>query len=202
MGAALAGARILHILYENFSYYRENPLKIFYLWEGGFVFYGGMILALVATFAYLHFIRAPKKSLYFDTFAPVLSFAYGFGRVGCFLAGCCYGKVCAYPWSVGGRHPTQLYALIWEVGTIMLLLGLENIEFSKRPRFLRRSGDIFILWLALHSLGRLMMESFRDDFRGDQIFGYSVSTVLSLTLLCIACIFLIKPRANRMFASL
>jgi phosphatidylglycerol:prolipoprotein diacylglycerol transferase len=186
MGSSLAGARLMHILYENFAYYRENPIKIFYLWEGGFIFYGGMVLALMVSFAYLRLIHAPKKGPYFDTFAPVLSFAYGFGRMGCFFAGCCYGKACEYPWSVAGRHPTQLYALFWEVGTLMLLLGLEKIPLVKRPRLFNRSGDIFVLWLALHSLGRLIMESFRDDFRGDQVFGYSISTILSLFLLFIA----------------
>ncbi len=196
MLSSLVGARIMHILYENLSYYRENPLKVFYLWEGGFVFYGGMVLAVIASFAYLRIIRTPKKSLYFDTFAPVLSFAYGFGRIGCFFAGCCYGKICVYPWSVNGRHPTQLYALFWEIGTIMLLLGLEKVKFPERPRFLNRPGDVFILWLALHSVGRLMMESFRDDFRGDQVFGYSVSTILSLSLFLIAIGLLAHPFRN------
>lgn len=183
MLSSLFGARVFHVVYENFDYYGQNPVRIFYIWEGGFVFYGGMIMALIATFTYLRLIHAPKKGLYFDAFAPVLSFAYGFGRLGCFFAGCCYGETCDYPWAVGGRHPTQLYALLWEAGTIMLLLGLEKIEMKKRPKMLSHSGDLFILWLALHSVGRILMETYREDFRGEEILGLSISTVFSYGLL-------------------
>lgn len=186
MLSSLLGARIFHVIYENFDYYRQDPLKIFYLWEGGFVFFGGMILAFVATFTYLYLIRAPEKGLYFDAFAPVLSFAYGFGRIGCFFAGCCYGGACDYPWAINGRHPTQLYALFWEVGTIMLLLGIEKMELKKRPRLISRPGDLFVLWLILHSVGRILMETYREDFRGNNIFGFSVSTVFSFALLLIS----------------
>lgn len=186
MMSALFGARVFHVVYENFDYYQQNPVRIFYIWEGGFVFYGGMILAFIAALTYLKLIRAPQKGAYFDAFAPVLSFAYGFGRLGCFFAGCCYGEQCSYPWAVDGRHPTQLYALLWEVGTIMLLLGLEKIEFKKRPKLLSHSGDLFILWLILHSVGRILMETYREDFRGEQFMGLSISTVFSFALLIIS----------------
>jgi len=186
MLSALLGARIFHVLYENLDYYKEHPERVFYLWEGGFVFYGGMIFALIATVVYLRRIQAPQKGFYFDAFAPVLSFAYGFGRIGCFLAGCCYGRACDLPWAIDGKHPTQLYALFWEAGTILLLLGLEKVDLKKRPKMLSRPGDIFILWLGLHSIGRLLMETYRDDFRGESVFGLSISTVFSWGLLIIA----------------
>jgi phosphatidylglycerol:prolipoprotein diacylglycerol transferase len=183
MLSALLGARLFHAVYENFDFYRQYPVRFFYLWEGGFVFYGGMILAFIAAFAYLHFIRAPQKGDYFDTFAPVLSFTYGFGRIGCFLAGCCYGQSCDLPWAIDHRHPTQLYATFWEIGAILLLLGLEKIDRKKRPKMLSRPGDLFILWLFLHAAGRILMEHYREDFRGEEIFGLSISTVFSFALL-------------------
>ncbi|WP_413288978.1 prolipoprotein diacylglyceryl transferase [Bdellovibrio sp. HCB337] len=186
MASSLLGARLMHIVYENPAYYLENPVKIFYLWEGGFVFYGGMILALVATILYLKMTEPEEPGFYYDVFAPVLSFAYGFGRIGCFLAGCCFGKSCDYPWAIDLRHPTQLYALFWELGAIMILLGIEKKDKRQRPGFLKRPGDLFILWLALHAVGRMFMESFRNDFRGDNIAGFSVSTVLSFILLVVA----------------
>ncbi|MGZ3742498.1 MAG: prolipoprotein diacylglyceryl transferase [Pseudobdellovibrionaceae bacterium] len=194
MVSSLFGARLMHVLYENFSYYRENPVKIFYLWQGGFVFFGGMILALTASYFYLQIMNVKSKSAYFDAFAPVLAFAYGFGRLGCFFGGCCYGRSCEFSWAVEGRHPTQLYALFWEVGTLMILLGIEKIQFSKRPQFLNRSGDIFILWLLFHSMGRLIMENFRDDFRGDQVWGSSISTIFSLILIFISASLLMFRR--------
>lgn len=202
MVSSLVGARAFHVVYENLDYYQANPLKIIYLWEGGFVFYGGMILALIATFAYLHFIHAKDRGAYFDAFAPVLSFAYGFGRVGCFFAGCCYGRACDYPWAVNGRHPTQLYALFWECGTILVLLGIEKVSRKDRPKFLSRSGDLFILWLALHSVGRILMESYRDDFRGESLWGFSISTVCSAGLFVIAIALLCGfARSRRLFRS-
>lgn len=190
MLSSIVGARLFHVVYENLDFYKEHPFRMFYLWEGGFVFYGGMVLAFIATFTYLRAIRAPQKALYFDTFAPVLSFAYGFGRIGCFLAGCCFGRACDYAWAIDGKHPTQLYALLWEAGTILLLLGIEKIDLKKRPVFLSRPGDLFILWLVLHSLGRVLMESYREDFRGANVFGLSVSTVLSLVLIVISLVLL------------
>lgn len=185
MVSAFLGGRLMHVFYENFSFYRANPFRIFYIWEGGFVYYGGMVLATCTALIYLHLIHAPKKGDYFDTFAPVLAFTYGFGRIGCFLAGCCYGKTCDYAWAVAQRHPTQLYAFLWEGGTILLLLGLEKVKRSRRPFFLSRAGDLFLFWLVLHALGRLLMESFREDFRGEQILGLSVSSLVSLLLLVI-----------------
>jgi phosphatidylglycerol:prolipoprotein diacylglycerol transferase len=194
MVASFIGARLMHVLYENLSYYAQDPVKIFYFWEGGFVYFGGMILALIAALFYLRNVKAPKPGLYFDAFAPVLSFAYGFGRIGCFLAGCCFGKECFLPWAVNQKHPTQLYALLWEVGAIFILLGLEKKDPSKRMKFLNRPGDLFVLWLALHATGRLIMEFFREDFRGDPVLGLSISSLLSLVLLIVSLSLLIGNR--------
>ncbi len=190
MLSALLGARAFHVIYENFDFYRQYPVRIFYLWEGGFVFYGGMIFAFIATFIYLHLIHAPQKGDYFDAFAPVLSFTYGFGRIGCFMAGCCYGTSCDLPWAVAHRHPTQLYATFWEIGVILLLLGLEKKPRNERLKALSRPGDLFILWLFLHAIGRILMEHYREDFRGEQILGLSVSTVFSFGLLLVSVILL------------
>lgn len=191
MVSGVVGARAMHVLYENFAYYKGHPWRVFYFWEGGFVYYGGMIAAFLAAVVYLRLrVPASLRGRYFDAFAPVLSFVSGFGRIGCFLAGCCYGESCEYPWAVHQRHPTQLYALFWETAVIFFLLGVERTPPSQRPALLRRPGDLFLLWLALHALGRMIMESFRGDFRGNLIWGFSVSTVLSSLLLLSSVIFL------------
>jgi phosphatidylglycerol:prolipoprotein diacylglycerol transferase len=184
MAASLVGARLFHVFYENPEHYAPAPEKVFYLWEGGFVFFGGAFTAFLAALAYLHFRKIEQGGDYFDAFAPVLAFTYGAGRIGCFLAGCCYGGYCDVPWAVNGRHPTQLYATFWELGTLLLLLGCEKKGLFKRP------GNLFILWVALHAVGRMMMESFRDDFRGAQLFGLSVSTVICIGLLGISLVLL------------
>lgn len=183
MAASLIGSRLLHVIFENPDYYLADPKKVFYLWDGGFVFFGGAFMAFAAAMVFFKVKHIQERGVYFDMFAPVLAFSYGIGRLGCFFAGCCYGERCDLPWAVAGRHPTQLYALFWELGVMMILLGVENIEASRRPALLQRSGDIFLLWVALHSAGRLLMESFRDDFRGESILGVSISSFFCLVLI-------------------
>lgn len=178
--SSFVGARLFHVLYENPEIYSANPWAIFYIWNGGFVFYGGALLAVICGL-FLIRRRAPHEALrYLDLFAPVGSLAYALGRWGCFFAGCCHGKFCDLPWAVAGRHPTQLYASFWELGTLSLLLAFEG-----SPR--KKSGQVFFLWISLHAVGRLMMEFFRDDFRGPNI-GLSVSSWISLALLAIGII--------------
>lgn len=194
MIAALVGSRLFHVFYENPEYYQNDPKKIFFLWDGGFVFFGGAFLAFFSAWVYFKVTRTENRGEYFDTFAPVLAFAYGFGRIGCFLAGCCYGGVCALPWAVNGRHPTQLYALLWESAALMILLGVEKVPRTERPIFLRRSGDLFVLWVALHTSGRLLMESYRDDFRGQTFAGLSISTLFCLLLLVAVILLFFRKR--------
>ncbi len=182
------GARLFHILFEFPSHYIKHPIEIFYFWQGGFVFYGGFLAAYACAFLYARKLKLTFW-LWHDTLAPVLAFGYAMGRMACFLVGCCYGKVCDLPWavplkqvhvttdhlSVVLRHPTQLYAVIIEFATLAFLLWYEK----KRPRL----GNVFLYWVGLHSLGRIIMEVFRDDPRGSTFFGLSLSTVISILLI-------------------
>lgn len=173
MISAFVGARLFHVLYENPEIYLQNPWAIFYFWNGGFVFYGGALL--VALTGWIFFRKRTKEPLaYFDLFTPVASLGYVIGRWACYLAGCCYGRYCSLPWAVKGRHPTQLYASFWELGVLLILLGLEK---KNQPK-----GRIFFLWILLHAIGRILMESFRDDFRGAEP-GLSISAWISLALI-------------------
>lgn len=174
--SGLIGGRLFHVLYETPEAYLQEPLKIFYLWQGGFVFYGGFILSALASIFYCYY----KKQDFFewaDFFAPLLAAGYIYGRIGCFLAGCCYGQSCDLPWAIEDRHPTQLYAVVTE---FILLLILLSEKKQMRPQ-----GVLFSTWVLGHAIGRLFMEPYRDDFRGQTIFGLSVSQVLSIGLLAI-----------------
>lgn len=186
MVTSLIGARLFHVFYENFEYYANDPLKVFYIWEGGFVYYGGALFSAFAAAIFLY-IKSPKNlEAYFDLFAPVMSLSYILGRSACLLTGCCFGKTCDLPWAISGRHPTQAYAMIFEVGALILILGLEKVPFSeRRPRFLAKPGAVFYVWLILHAFGRLIMEHFRDDFRGPD-FGLSISSWISVSLIALA----------------
>ena len=183
------GARLFHIFYENFDYYMLFPWDVFKIWQGGFVFYGGFIGALLACIAYAK-LRKIDFWEWADFYAPILAFGYGFGRLGCFLNGCCFGAECDLPWAIeftqaglptGLRHPTQLYATVWE---LVLTLPLLLYVF---PKFkFPRTGYIFLSWLLLHATGRFIMESFREDFRGGEIVGLSVSTWISIAIILVS----------------
>lgn len=173
------GARILHILFEQVDYYLSSPKKVFYFWEGGFVFMGGLFAAFFAVIIYFR-LRKHSFFIWADFFAPILALGYGGGRMACLLAGCCYGKVCLRPWKVTfvdglPRHPTQAYAMILELLLAALLFNLRRFKF--------KNGSIFSIWLIGHGLGRLVMENYRDDYRGILIQGLTVSTWLSFAVI-------------------
>jgi phosphatidylglycerol:prolipoprotein diacylglycerol transferase len=196
MISSFVGARFMHVFFEETEFYRDHPENIFKFWNGGFVYYGG---ALLSAFCSIYFLKKKCKSLlnnYLDLFTPVLSLAYGLGRLACLLAGCCYGKTCELPWALEGRHPTQAYASLWELGVLVILLKLESI--SRRPAqntFLRTKGSLFYLWLILHGIGRLIMENYREDFRGP-IWMMSISSWMSLAIILIGLFWFLKLRSK------
>jgi len=118
---ALVGSRLFHVIFERPLYYWHHPLEIFYLWHGGYVFFGGVLFAALGVW----WVRQQYKLsslIIFDIIAPFLALGEVFGRVGCFLAGCCHGKPTQLPWGITfsdpssfahplgvALHPTQLY---------------------------------------------------------------------------------------------
>lgn len=166
MIGGLVGARFLFIIY-HFHDYLSSPLwETLAIWKGGFVFYGGFLGGGLASYCVLT-RRGQPVGIWADFLTPLVSLGYALGRLACFLNGCCYGKLCSLPWAFQGRHPTQLYASLWELSLFILLL----IQEKKAQESSSSSpGDLFFLWLGGHALGRLVMEIFRDDFRGPVYF--------------------------------
>lgn len=187
------GGRLFHVLYEMPDFYFKQPEYILYFWNGGFVFFGGMIGSLLFAGVYC---RLKKVSFleWGDFFAPLIALGYGLGRGSCVLAGCCYGKFCALPWAITlswdpqklPRHPTQFYAIIWELLTFALLIFLERRREPNSEEEEAARGNIFFVWMLLHSIGRLIMERYRDDFRGAEYGGFSISSWISLALFAVA----------------
>lgn len=181
------GARVLHVFFEEPAYYAQDWSRVLAIWQGGFVFYGGFIGAVICSLIYL-FIKKENIGRWFDFYAPVLALGYGLGRISCLLAGCCYGKYCELPWAMTfafdstPRHPTQIYAVLFELFlfAILVLIERKKLLVKKSP------GILFFLWLSGHSYGRLMMEYFRDDFRGPQVLGLSISVWISLVLMSLS----------------
>jgi phosphatidylglycerol---prolipoprotein diacylglyceryl transferase len=165
------GGRAFHIFYENPQEFLQDPSRVWAFWRGGFVFYGALIGALVTSIFYCYY-KKKDFFLWADFFAPFLALGYSYGRVGCFLVGCCYGHYCDLPWAVEGRHPTQLYAVVSEFLLLLFLLS--------EKKMIRAKGLLFSWWIIGHTLGRLFMEPYRADFRGERILDLSISQFLSL----------------------
>ncbi len=174
-------ARLIFAVWEQPEFYMRHPLSILNIWEGGFVYFGGMIGSIALTAIYL---RKLKQSIWpwLDFFAPVLSLGYALGRLGCFWAGCCYGDICDLPWAMqfplvdaNFRHPTQLYATFCELLAFFVVFRLSNNIAKDAPATKDlRPGFVFACWLVLHGAGRLVMEFFRDDARGPVVLGLTL----------------------------
>jgi phosphatidylglycerol:prolipoprotein diacylglycerol transferase len=166
--AAIVGSRILFVLI-NFDLFRENPFRIINLWEGGLVFYGGFLLAAGVAIGYMRWHRLPILKL-FDLISPLIGLGLFFGRIGCFLAGCCYGKETSLPWGVTFTnpdslarlnvplHPTQLYDAFNGLFIFFFLSWLE-----RRKAF---DGQIISLFILIYSIARFLIEMLRGDPRG------------------------------------
>lgn len=190
--SAFVGARLLHVFYESLDYYQGDWLRVLYVWNGGFVFFGGLVGGFLGCTLFCAIRREPFW-FWADLAVVPISFGYAVGRLACFFNGCCFGKACDLSWGVymhgGYRHPTQLYATAYELVILAVLILMESR--------VRMAGLLFNTWLVLHAGGRVLMEYFRDDPRGDLIWGMSLGTVMSLGLGLFGLLNILLSRGHR-----
>lgn len=184
--AAIVSSRVFYVIVYWNDFYPNKLVDVFKLWEGGLVFYGGFIGAVIA--AYI-FVR--KYSLNFwkmsDILAPAIPFGHFLGRLGCFSAGCCHGRSCTLPWAVTFSnqdslaplniplHPTQLYESFTNLLIFIFILNYK--------RFKKFDGQVFLTYVVIYAVARSILETFRGDFRGAEIFGIlSTSQAVALVL--------------------
>lgn len=181
MISGFLGSRLLHILWEEPTYYWESPLRIFQIWQGGFVWYGGFLGGLGAIALALR--KDPERWRWLDLFSPMAAAGYAAGRFACVLTGCCFGRECHYLliWPLHYRFPTQILAVAWESAVAVLLIRIERITRERATPL--APGKLFLLWLLLHGIGRVLMEFFRDDLRGPALGPLSISMAVSLALI-------------------
>jgi phosphatidylglycerol:prolipoprotein diacylglycerol transferase len=181
------------------------------VWRGGLAYYGGFVFA--AAFG-LYFARKHRMGMWkvADLCAPWVAFGLALTRVGCFLNGCCYGKVTNVPWAVrfpigsivweaqhdahliGDHapalpvHPTQIYLSLLDFVTFVVLY----VAIRRRKRF---DGQVFAWLLILKGVFRSFVEIWRDDDRG-VLFGWlSTSQILSVPLVAFGIYLLMRHRA-------
>ena len=184
--AGFLGARMAHVVMERPDYYLENPIRFFYFWQGGLASYGDYVAIIFACFFYLKWRKLPILN-YMDIVALGFPVAIFFGRTGCLLGGCCFGKPTdffihltfhnpgATAYSIHpdiSLHATQIYLMAHQV---IVWLSLFYV-YCKRWRF---QGQLFFLMVLLYSVGRFLIEYFRgDDDRGLFFGGYFSSAQL------------------------
>lgn len=178
--ASLVGSRLLYVLTE-LPFFLANPLQIFVLWKGGLIFHGGLVLAVAVSILYMRRHQLPWRTT-FDAMAVGMPVGQIFGRTGCFMAGCCYGKPSDLPWAVTftdpetlcpiqeALHPSQLYEALLLVPVFGVLYWLRT-----RKRF---AGQLLLTYLFLAGGVRFFVEFFRHplDYRGPTLLWEMPST--------------------------
>ncbi|MDI6890116.1 MAG: prolipoprotein diacylglyceryl transferase [Thermodesulfovibrionales bacterium] len=199
--SAIIGSRLFFIL-MNAGYYLKNPLEILKIWEGGLVFYGGLILAIPTAVWYVK-----KNTLGVwntaDLFAPSIAIGHAMGRIGCFFAGCCYGKPSeGLPWAVTFTdsqslamtgvplHPTQLYESMGEFISFLLLVILRKYKSF--------NGQLFLTYILLYSVLRFIVEFYRGDVdRGFITSQLSLAQGISILMFLVAVAGLVILRQRK-----
>lgn len=189
LAGALIGTRLLFYL-VSIPQILETP-SILWNFKNGYVVYGGIIFGVL--FGYMYCKRKKVSFLqYFDLVMPSVSVAQGFGRIGCFFAGCCYGQQTDSWFHIIYTHssfapnnipliPTQLLS---SAGNF-IIAGILFWYDSKAEK----DGTVGALYMILYSIGRFIIEIFRNDFRGEWG-GWSTSQLISVFVLLLGILFM------------
>jgi phosphatidylglycerol:prolipoprotein diacylglycerol transferase len=200
--SALVGAKLM-LVAVDFNYYVSLPGELFSLVRAGGVFYGGLIAAVVVA---LWLVRRYGLSMWTtaDLFAPGIALGHVIGRLGCLLAGCCYGRPTDVAWGITFTdpvahenvgtplgiplHPTQLY----DAGAELLILILLLVTERRGRTF---PGRTFWLYILLYGISRFVVEIYRGDDRG-AVGMFSTSQFISIVAIPLAIAMLVWLRAR------
>jgi phosphatidylglycerol:prolipoprotein diacylglycerol transferase len=201
--AGLVGAKLL-LVAVDWRYFGRNPRELFSIFQSGGVFYGGLMGGILVAWWYARRYQLPGWATA-DVLAPGVVLGQAIGRLGCFSAGCCWGRATRVPWAVtftdvySARavgtpmdtplHPSQLYESLAAFLIFFFLLWL-----APRKRF---HGQVALVYVALYSAVRFGLEFLRGDpDRGAWLRGMvSTSQIFAIVLLIgIAVVF---PRLRK-----
>ena len=217
----LAGARLLHFTMAEPSTFFRNPLVFFKFWEGGFAFYGGVILAVLGSILYARACRMDWFKLA-DLTSPTVMLGLSIGRLGCFSAGCCHGRTCDLPADAFSLLPDgfsggALYLVSHQPFLVALVhggVGVHDVPFyptqlwesfwafllflvlSLRWKYRRFDGQVFAWLMLLYPILRSTIEHFRGDtVRGVGWFGlFSTSQLVSIPAFAVGLLVLVLNR--------
>ena len=173
------GAKLLYII-VSFKDFIKDPIGV--LGSSGFVVYGGLIAGVLCNLIY---VKIKKLSFleYFDLVMPEIALAQGFGRIGCFLAGCCYGKETDSILAITFHEsefapnnvpliPTEIYSSLLDFVHFGVLLFIAGRK--------KKDGQVAACYLLFYSIGRFILEFFRGDLIRGSVGVLSTSQFISL----------------------
>jgi phosphatidylglycerol:prolipoprotein diacylglycerol transferase len=197
----MVGARLFYC-FQYWGREIHSLMDVVQFWKGGIVYYGGILGGAIAFLVYRHYLYRLNKPFplrpYLDVLAPAIMVGTFFGRLGCFLNGCCYGDVCNLPWAVSFPepsppwrsqwdhglippqatyslpvHPTQLYSALDSLVILMLLSAFYPLR--------RRDGEVMGLLMITYPITRFLIEYLRND-EGVFFAGLTISQNISILL--------------------
>jgi phosphatidylglycerol---prolipoprotein diacylglyceryl transferase len=173
MVGSIIGARTVYVTTYREEFAGQPFSEIFAVWHGGLVYYGGLIGAIIFGAIYISWKKMPFWKTA-DVLAPSIALGSFFGRIGCLLNGCCYGRPTNLPWAITFTnpqaqeisntplnvplHPTQIYD-----GLLNLVLYVFLAWLFRRKKF---DGEIFATYLICYAITRSVVECFRGDYSG------------------------------------
>ncbi|MHC4779609.1 MAG: prolipoprotein diacylglyceryl transferase [Planctomycetota bacterium] len=218
MISGILGARLFYVIQYSEQFKGKSFFEFLKVWEGGIVFYGGLIGAFFACLTYLVKNKISIRRI-MDVVAPSLPLGVAFARFGCFLNGCCFGGRVDSDFSLGVRfgegshalyrhqalfgldrsaelslpiHPTQLYSSL--TSFIIFLLVSLYFTLTRKKRVL---SEVFLFFAVLYPIGRFVMEAFREDT--DPVFGtgLTISQNVSILIFILALPFFIWTQVQK-----
>jgi len=180
----ILGAKLMHYI-TDLKYYLEDPSRFLNI-GAGFVVYGGIILGVLAGYIYCRHYKLNFPE-YFDLVMPSVALAQAFGRIGCFLAGCCYGKETESAIGVIFKNspfaPNNVKLIPTQLISSALLFLLTFILVKYADKTWRRPFKVAGLYMILYSIGRFMIEIFRGDEERGSVGPFSTSQFISFFIL-------------------
>ncbi len=197
--AGLIGAKLLLVLVD-WRYFSTSPAELWTLFKSGGVFYGGLIGGILVAWWYIRRHKLQGWAVV-DVLAPGVITGQAIGRLGCFAAGCCWGKPAQVPWAVtftdvySARavgtpldtplHPSQIYESV----AAFLILGL-----APRKKF---HGQVMLAYVALYAATRFVLEFWRGDPDRGTWFNGALSTSQLIGIVLILGAAVLAPRLMR-----
>ncbi|MEX0799115.1 MAG: prolipoprotein diacylglyceryl transferase family protein [Bacteriovoracaceae bacterium] len=184
------GAKVFYALTADFEYKNSVLAHSDFWFGGGFVFYGGLVFGLAFTFLFGIKTRQPMPR--FNIFVPALAIGHALGRVGCFLAGCCYGLAHEGPLSIPLQGVERLPTQLFEAAALLVFCLV-----ALRPGALVKK-NLIMNYFLFYAVTRFLLEFLRADaVRGVWFMGVSTSQIVSIILMLgLASFYVFKAKSR------